>query len=471
MGIYTVQKGDTLGALAAKFNTTIDKLMELNTDIKNPNSIFIGQTIKFEQESAEEWVDNDGDGKVSFGDFQGCGKYSLFINQVMQYIGKTWNDSIAKNIQNLYNQFVANPNEAALSGIQINGLGIKYDGKSNFYRNSLDRDLSDITLKDNKESSTITVVVNFGSEIDARDRKVSDFLKKVLGDNLDNTTKISEENGKYKTFSTRLENTDLYKSFISSDVNPDMFTQEQFGKYKDDVFKPEFSGSVQLPSLEKTQNGVKYFTLHKRDGSVIYFDETGKKIDDLNSIKAQVPEQKTPQTPVAEPVELVETPEEFKSRDGYRDDKLNVGAVYLDGKEIEKSLNSNYYANQLDNMVNSQTLNSKATNSIMLQLKAGENLKNKWDLSAKDILKKFLGDNLNNTTYIENGELQGKKLEETDLYKKFMAVNPQLLDFKAGDEIAIQLPVMKIDSNGTRFFTLIGADNNPMYFDEKGELI
>ena len=45
-GTYIVQAGDTLSALAAKFNTTIKNLVALN-NIKDENLIFIGQELKY----------------------------------------------------------------------------------------------------------------------------------------------------------------------------------------------------------------------------------------------------------------------------------------------------------------------------------------------------------------------------------------------------------------------------------------
>ena len=43
---YTVKKGDTLGAIARQFNISLNKLLGLNPDIKNPNLIQIGQKIR-----------------------------------------------------------------------------------------------------------------------------------------------------------------------------------------------------------------------------------------------------------------------------------------------------------------------------------------------------------------------------------------------------------------------------------------
>jgi murein DD-endopeptidase MepM/ murein hydrolase activator NlpD len=41
---YTIEKGDTLSGIAKKFDTTVDKLVELN-DIENPDKIYAGDRI------------------------------------------------------------------------------------------------------------------------------------------------------------------------------------------------------------------------------------------------------------------------------------------------------------------------------------------------------------------------------------------------------------------------------------------
>ena len=43
---YTVKKGDTLGAIALKFNTSVNNLMALNPQIKNANLIYVGDVIR-----------------------------------------------------------------------------------------------------------------------------------------------------------------------------------------------------------------------------------------------------------------------------------------------------------------------------------------------------------------------------------------------------------------------------------------
>jgi LysM repeat protein len=42
---HIVQKGDTLKSIANKYGTTIEKLLGLNPNIKNANLIYVGQII------------------------------------------------------------------------------------------------------------------------------------------------------------------------------------------------------------------------------------------------------------------------------------------------------------------------------------------------------------------------------------------------------------------------------------------
>jgi LysM repeat protein len=43
---HLVQPGDTLGALAVKYHTTVDNLMRLNPRIKNANMIYAGEVLR-----------------------------------------------------------------------------------------------------------------------------------------------------------------------------------------------------------------------------------------------------------------------------------------------------------------------------------------------------------------------------------------------------------------------------------------
>lgn len=43
---HTVVKGDTLWAVAKKYNTTLEKILQLNPQIKNPSLIRVGQEVR-----------------------------------------------------------------------------------------------------------------------------------------------------------------------------------------------------------------------------------------------------------------------------------------------------------------------------------------------------------------------------------------------------------------------------------------
>ena len=57
--VYTVKKGDTLSGIAARYNTTYQKLAEYN-GIKNPNFISVGQKIKIPSASAGQSAGQSG---------------------------------------------------------------------------------------------------------------------------------------------------------------------------------------------------------------------------------------------------------------------------------------------------------------------------------------------------------------------------------------------------------------------------
>lgn len=55
-GVYYAVKGDTLRKIAAKFNTTVDAILRVNPQIKNPNIIYVGQAITIPGQSATHIV-------------------------------------------------------------------------------------------------------------------------------------------------------------------------------------------------------------------------------------------------------------------------------------------------------------------------------------------------------------------------------------------------------------------------------
>lgn len=52
MAFYTVKSGDTLSTLAKKFGTTVDRIA-IDNNIKDINSIFVGQKLRIDSRSFE----------------------------------------------------------------------------------------------------------------------------------------------------------------------------------------------------------------------------------------------------------------------------------------------------------------------------------------------------------------------------------------------------------------------------------
>ncbi|WP_286312027.1 GH25 family lysozyme [Romboutsia ilealis] len=88
---YTVENGDTLSEIAEKFNTTVEKLVELN-DIQNPNLIYVGQVLKISSN------DNNSQEKPTI-------TYRVKSGDTLSEIAKKFNTTVEKlvelnNIQN-----------------------------------------------------------------------------------------------------------------------------------------------------------------------------------------------------------------------------------------------------------------------------------------------------------------------------------------------------------------------------------
>src|SRR5690554_2614647 len=55
---YLIQRGDTLSKVAAMHHTTVKELLSLNPEIKNPDLIFAGTTIKVPAKAADTDTDS-----------------------------------------------------------------------------------------------------------------------------------------------------------------------------------------------------------------------------------------------------------------------------------------------------------------------------------------------------------------------------------------------------------------------------
>ncbi len=82
MGIYTVQRGDTLTKIANKFGIGLNDLLRLNPEITNPNLIRVGQKIRYKKE--ETIIEESKNSKVT--------KDTSFIG----IFEGTWQDLVAQ---------------------------------------------------------------------------------------------------------------------------------------------------------------------------------------------------------------------------------------------------------------------------------------------------------------------------------------------------------------------------------------
>ena len=53
--VYTVEAGDTLLGIAKRFGTNLNKILRLNTDITNPDLIYVGQKITLPTPQKAGW--------------------------------------------------------------------------------------------------------------------------------------------------------------------------------------------------------------------------------------------------------------------------------------------------------------------------------------------------------------------------------------------------------------------------------
>lgn len=85
--VYTVQKGDTLSAIAARYGTTYQKLAEYN-GIADPNKISVGQKIKIPAGSSSSSTGSSFSGSGSSG-------LSFKVGDVVQFTGSTHYTSVS----------------------------------------------------------------------------------------------------------------------------------------------------------------------------------------------------------------------------------------------------------------------------------------------------------------------------------------------------------------------------------------
>lgn len=435
---YTIVKGDNLTQIAKSNNTTIDAILKLNPNIKNPNLIYAGKT--------------------------------LIISNNKPFIQKE----------------DYSPNNMNLGEVRINNQEIKSvdnkEIKSNFFANNLSK-LSSQTINDDNPASKIVVELQAGKSMTRKDNDTPySILNKVIGDHINNESSvIKDESGNLKIKNQWLENTDLYKAFISEDVNGDNFS----GENNKLLPRGESGNHVQIPSLEVDKNGVKYFTLHGND-EILFFDEKGKKVEFADGIIKSQNTQDNTATGISLPENYQHISQNqndtFFLRSDNNDKKLNVGAYYVNGQPVDDtSIKSNFFVNNVNQFME-KTLNDDSKSSRLdIQLNIGSQIDAR-DTKADDILKKMLGNNYNKTSNVKESsgkfEIINSQINQTDLYKAFVSQNVNGNNFEDGKIIRsqnnfnlVQFPALEADENGNKYYTLHTNDNKVLFFDSQGKQI
>lgn len=123
---YTVKSGDTLSAIASKYNTTVTNLMSLNPTITDANKIYVNQKIKVLGTSSTTTY------KYAKGDKIKLSKASLYVNATTQNKSGTvsgdyylWDASVTSNRMRITNNAKNVGNTSQVTG-WVNKSDIKY---------------------------------------------------------------------------------------------------------------------------------------------------------------------------------------------------------------------------------------------------------------------------------------------------------------------------------------------------------
>ncbi len=90
-GIYVVERGDSLSAIAIRYNTTVDRLVQMN-GLTNPNLIYVGQRLAVPEGSEVSATENSTVYQVKQGD--------TLIGIAVRFHVNMWDIVLANNIAN-----------------------------------------------------------------------------------------------------------------------------------------------------------------------------------------------------------------------------------------------------------------------------------------------------------------------------------------------------------------------------------
>ena len=172
MQIYVTKPGDTLTSIARKFNVDLDELIEIN-DIKNVNSLVVGQALIIETDFNSVYIVKPGD-TIFMGNnewwLKGC-KIICFVNSFDYKINDIYDILIVNEVISVRKLFILR--------------GAMASGKSTFIKNN---DLEDFTLSADRIRlmyNSPEMTVNYNEMIPQyNNTKVWNLLFQILEDRM-----------------------------------------------------------------------------------------------------------------------------------------------------------------------------------------------------------------------------------------------------------------------------------------------
>ena len=100
---YVIQWGDTLTGIANRFGTTIQKLMQANPFIVDPNRIYAGQTLKIPQSHTGSKILKDGMVELQAGEVVLNTKWARDLDRMLSNYSNNTNNNTVNNNGNTVN--------------------------------------------------------------------------------------------------------------------------------------------------------------------------------------------------------------------------------------------------------------------------------------------------------------------------------------------------------------------------------
>lgn len=179
---------------------------------------------------------------------------------------------------------------------------------------------------------------------------------------------------------------------------------------------------------------------------------------------------------------IVPNNDKFVPREDFSPKSMNLGVVTVGGQEVsavkDKPLVSNTYANDLATIATMAQKDDNPNTKFTINIQPGREMSAR-DGNAFGLLNKTVFPYFDTNIQIVDNDIQETKLEETDLYSAMISEEVNGDNFTPDGKLVprgesgntVQLPSVEVDANGVKYFSLIGAENKPLYFDTKGNSV